>query len=80
MLFAMDPVIGVPALDRVANDRLGSMIGDGDRVVAHEVALVLDRDDFAEMREDGGARLHRRCVGEFEIAACVVGTHDELWC
>ena len=65
--------VWIRALDGVTDDRLPRRDRRRHRVVAHEVALVLHRDDFAEVRQDRRARGHARCAGEFEIPARFAG-------
>ncbi len=75
LLFAADAVTGVSARDVRANHVLGGAIGHGDRVVSAVIALVLDVQGDAEMRENDGACGNCRAVREFEKVGRRVGRH-----
>ena len=58
---------------RITSSAARSAIGH--RVVAHDVALVLDVDDLAEVRQDRLAGGERHAVREFEVAFGVARIH-----
>jgi hypothetical protein len=62
LFLAVDAVVGVRTHDLRANHLLRRAVGDGYRVVAHDVALILHVDDFAEVRQNGFAGGERRPV------------------
>src|SRR4029453_8249935 len=65
VLLAMDAVVRMHTLDFRADHIFRGAVGDGHRVIAQLVALVLHVDDLAEVRQDGFARGKRRPGGEF---------------
>jgi hypothetical protein len=68
VLLAADAVVGKRLRDRRADQRLGVAIGRGDRVVV-VLALVVDPDRDAEVRQRGRARGDDGAAGELEVIA-----------
>ena len=68
-------MVGIRAHDLSTDHFLGRAIGNGHRVIAHDIALVLDVYDLAKVRQDRFAGSERHPVRELEIAFGIARIH-----